>query len=103
MEQTPQPQLPQTQPKNWLVESILVTIFCCLPFGIAGIVFASQVNSKWAAGDYLGAQQASKDAGKWTKIGFFIGIGVTVLYLIAVFGLGFTAFWTHRAVLNNNY
>ena len=38
-----------TQPKNWLVESILVTIFCCLPFGIAGIVFASQVNSKFAA------------------------------------------------------
>ncbi len=86
------PQPPATQPKNWLVESILVTIFCCLPFGIAGIVFATQVNSKWAAGDYNGAMQASKDAGKWTKIGFFVGLGI-ILYLIAVFVFGFSAFW----------
>ncbi len=83
-------------PKNWLVESILVTIFCCLPFGIAGIVFASQVNTKWAAGDYDGALNASRDAGKWTKIGFFIGIGVIVLYFIAIFGLGMSGFWMSR-------
>lgn len=42
----------QTRPRNYLVESILVTIFCCQPFGIVGIVFASQVNSKHASGDY---------------------------------------------------
>jgi Interferon-induced transmembrane protein len=84
---------PQMPPKNWLVESILVTIFCCLPFGIAGIVFASQVNSKFAAGDYTGALQASRDAGKWTKIGFFVSLGFTVLYLIVIFGFGFPAFW----------
>src|ERR1700759_2376433 len=83
----------QPRPKNWLVESILVTLFCCLPFGIAGIVFASQVNSKWSVGDYNGAMQASKDAGKWTKIGFFIGLGVIVLYLAAIFLFGMTAFW----------
>jgi hypothetical protein len=96
MEQQPiqqQPVNPSAQPKNWLVESILVTIFCCLPFGIAGIVFASQVSSKWASGDYSGAQQASKDAAKWTKIGFFVGLGCIVLYIIAIFGFGFTAFW----------
>ena len=82
-----------TQPKNWLVESILVTIFCCLPFGIAGIVFASQVNSKFAAGDYNGALQASKDAGKWTKIGFWIGIGWIILCFIwVVFVVGVATF-----------
>ena len=32
-----------TPPKNWLVESILVTLFCCLPLGIAGIINASKV------------------------------------------------------------
>ena len=81
----------QVKPKNWLVESILVTIFCCLPFGIAGIVFATQVNSKFDAGDFEGALKASKDAGKWTKISFFIGIAVIVLYVIAwaVFGVAF--------------
>ncbi|WP_456464121.1 CD225/dispanin family protein [Lutibacter sp.] len=78
----------QNQPKNYLVESILVTIFCCLPFGIAGIVFASQVNSKFAAGDYQGAIEASENAKKWMKWGLFAGIAVVILYVIFVFALG---------------
>ncbi|MEO5636138.1 MAG: CD225/dispanin family protein [Chitinophagaceae bacterium] len=89
----PQSTPPSAPPKNWLVESILVLIFCCLPFGIAGIVFASQVNSKWTAGDYNGALQASKDAAKWTKIGFFVGLACIVIYFIAVFALGFGGLW----------
>lgn len=96
MEQNPQPQMqPQfnTPPKNWLVESILVTLFCCLPFGVVGIVFASQVNTKFAAGDLNGAMLASRDAGRWTKIGFFCGLAVIVLYLALVFLFGVTAFW----------
>jgi hypothetical protein len=79
---------PSAPPKNWLIESILVTLFCCLPFGIAGIVFAAQVNSKWNAGDYTGAQKSSADAAKWTKIGFFVGLAFIILYAIGVFGLG---------------
>jgi hypothetical protein len=74
-----QSSLPQTPPKNWLVESIIVTLFCCLPFGIAGIVFASQVNAKFAAGDYSGALQASQNAARWTKIGFWVGIAVIII------------------------
>ena len=83
-------------PKNWLVESILVTIFCCLPFGIVGIVNASQVNSRHYAGDHEGAANAAREAAKWTKLGFWIGIGVIVLYIIAVFLFGATAFWAAR-------
>jgi len=87
---------PQAPPKNWLIESILVTILCCLPFGIAGIVFASQVNSKYAAGDYAGALKASQDAAKWTKIGFFIGLGICVLYILVFVLFGVGAFWNTR-------
>ncbi len=78
------------QPKNWLAESILVTLFCCLPFGIAGIVNAAQVSSKFAAGDYDGALRASQEAGKWTKISFWIGIGVIALsfLLFVILGVG---------------
>lgn len=76
------------RPKNWLVESILVTILCCLPFGIVGIINAANVNSRFDAGDFAGAEKASKEAGKWTKIGFFVGLAGIVLYLIAVFALG---------------
>lgn len=96
MEQHPQQPLVQPPPKNWLVEAILVTIFCCLPFGIVAIVNASQVNSKMAAGDYNGAVNSSKEAAKWTKIAFWIGIGILGLYLIAVFLFGATAFWAAR-------
>lgn len=98
MDQSFQPQssLSQTPPKNWLVESILVTIFCCLPFGIAGIVFASQVNSKFAAGDYEGASKSAKDAAKWTKIGFFAGLVVIVLYLLFFFVFGGMAIMNAR-------
>jgi hypothetical protein len=76
-------------PKNWLVESILVTIFCCLPFGIVGIINAASVNTKYAAGDYAGAQAASANAGKWTKIGLFSGLALGVIYAIMMFmGIG---------------
>jgi hypothetical protein len=97
METSFQPESRQANPpKNWLVESILVTIFCCLPFGIAGIVFAAQVNSKFAAGDYEGALKSSKDAGKWTKIGFFVGLGLIVLYCLFIFVFGGMAIWNNR-------
>lgn len=78
--QTP-PQHPQGQmpPKTWLIESILATLLCCLPFGIAGIVFASSVESKFYAGDIEGAYRASSEAKKWTTISFCIGIAALIL------------------------
>lgn len=74
----------QRPPKTWLVESILVTLFCCLPFGIAGIVNATKVESRFYAGDIEGANRSSADAKKWTTISFWIGIAVGVIYLIVV-------------------
>ncbi len=69
-------------PKTWLAESILATLFCCLPFGIIGIIKASKVSSEYNRGNYAGAEAASKEAGKWTKISFFIGLAVTICYFI---------------------
>jgi hypothetical protein len=89
-------QQPATPPKNWLVEAILVTIFCCLPFGIVGIVFASQVNSKYSSGDYSGALQASREAGKWTKIGFWLGIAGAVIGILWGAFLGGWAYFMTR-------
>jgi hypothetical protein len=74
-------------PKNYLVESILVTIFCCMPLGIVGIVFAAQVNSKFSAGDIDGANRASADAKKWMKWGLIAGIAAIALYFIFVVGI----------------
>lgn len=74
----------QRPPKTWLVESILVTLFCCLPFGIAGIVNASKVESRFYAGDIKGSNRSSEEAKKWTTIGFWIGIAVGIIYIIVV-------------------
>jgi len=85
----------QIQPKNYLLESILTTICCCLPLGIVGIVFASQVNSKYALGDYEGAVQSSKEAKKWMTwaiiAGVIINFGIYFIWgsvLIAAFSQG---------------
>ncbi len=81
---SPQPGnvLASKPPKNWLIESILATLFCCLPFGIAGIVNAAKVNDLYKSGDYAGAQNASHNAAKWTRISFFIGLSVYILWII---------------------
>lgn len=75
-------------PKSWLVESILVTVLCCLPFGIIGIVNASKVESKYYAGDYLGAEKASKEAKKWSLIGVGTGLVGGILYFILIIIIG---------------
>ena len=71
-------------PPNYLVWAILSTILCFLPLGIVSIVFAAQVNSKWATGDVAGAQRASELATKlpiWTVV-----VGV-ILHVLAVIRL----------------
>ena len=75
-------------PDNWLVKSILVTVFCCWPFGIAGIVNAAKVDRLFAAGDIEGAEEAAKKAKKWTVATFFIGIAFWVIYIIVMAAIG---------------
>ena len=69
---------------TYLVQAILVTIFCCLPFGIVAIVFAAQVNAKLAAGDFDGALYYSDNARTWCWVSFWLALVPTVLYLIVM-------------------
>jgi hypothetical protein len=71
---------PPVHVENYLVFAILVTVLCCLPFGIPAIVYAAQVNGKLQAGDIAGAQAASKNAKMWCWIAFGVGIGGIVIY-----------------------
>lgn len=81
-------QHPQTPPPNYLVFAILTTILCCQIFGIVSIVFAAQVNSKWASGDYQGAISASKNAKLWAWIAFGSGIIIVLVFtLLAILGI----------------
>ena len=69
---------------NYLVQAILVTIFCCLPFGIVSIVYAAQVNGKLVAGDITGARQASTNAKTWAWISFGIPLVIVGVYLVLI-------------------
>lgn len=73
---------PQEKIPNYLVQAILCTLCCCLPAGIAGIVYAAQVNSKQSVGDYEGAVAASKNAKMWCWISFGVGLPLTIIILI---------------------
>lgn len=70
---------------NYLVQSILVTLCCCLPLGIPAIVFAAQVNGKLKAGDVAGAQESSAKAKKWCWIAFGLGIVSNIIVGIIQF------------------
>lgn len=59
---------------NYLVHSILCTLFCCMPFGVVAIVYAAGVNTKLAAGDYAGAQRSSRSAQNWFLTSVFCGL-----------------------------
>jgi hypothetical protein len=69
---------------NYLVFAILATVLCCLPTGIAAIVYAAQVNGKLQAGDLAGAQAASKNAKLWCWVSFGLGLAVGLLYMLAI-------------------
>lgn len=73
------------RPQNYLVWAILATVLCCLPTGIASIIFATQVNSKWDTGDFAGAAESSKKAKQWTIISAVLGIVGGVISIILQF------------------
>jgi uncharacterized membrane protein YvbJ len=81
-------QTPAASVPNYLVFAILTTVLCCLPAGIAAIVYAAQVNGKLQAGDIAGAQAASKNAKMWCWIAAGAGVAVGLIYgLVAVLGI----------------
>jgi hypothetical protein len=81
------PQPPQALAKgsvpNYLVWSILATLCCCIPGGIAAIVYSTQVDTKLALGDYAGAVSASDNAKLWCWISAGVGFVVGVLSFFA--------------------
>jgi len=70
----------------------IISIFCCWPLAIAAIIFASQVNSKLAAGDVAGAEDASKKAKMFSFIAIGLGVLLILIYVIMmILGVGLSA------------
>jgi len=69
----------QREPDNYLVWAILVTVLCCLPFGIVSIVYSTKVSGLWTQGRYAEAQSAADSAKKWAIIGAIVGVAAFVI------------------------
>lgn len=55
-------------PGSGMAMSILVTIFCCFPFGIIAIVQSARCNALYNNGSYIEAIRASRSAVMWQWI-----------------------------------
>ena len=86
------------KPDSGLVWGILTTLFCCLPFGIVSIVYASKVDSLWDMGNYQGAMDSAKKAKNWAMWAAIIGGVFLVAYIVAivVFGVGVGAAYNNH-------
>lgn len=83
----PAPQPRWQEPENYLVWAILVTVLCCLPFGIVSIVYSNKVSGLWAQGRYAEAQEASNNAKKWAIIGAVVGAAAAVIGVVLWFAM----------------
>lgn len=78
--------IPPLKPNNWLWQSIVATILCCIFFGVAGIIFAAKVDSLYYKGRYEEAERAAKKAKMWTLIAVVVGL----VYYAVTLSLYFT-------------
>ena len=82
------------RPSTYLLLSILVTIFCCVPFGIVGIVYAAKVDSYWNSGRYEEARDFSRKARTWSLLGLFSMLLLWLAYIILIVaGVSWATWW----------
>lgn len=66
-----------------LWQSIVVTLLCCLPFGVVAIVYAAKVDGLRARGDIAGATSAAASSRMWTNISVLVWVGFVILSILA--------------------
>ncbi len=67
-------------PRTWLIESIIVTIFCSIT-GFIGIYFALKCRRAWQDGNADMSYDYSRRAKMWTGISFFLGFITTAFFM----------------------
>lgn len=100
LQNTP-PDLP-TMPRTWLLEAILVTVFCCLPFGIAGIVNALKISEAFQVGNYSQAQSYSVNAKSWVILGLEVAAIITLTIIVITLIIAFSNYGFRLDLLFSN-
>lgn len=71
--------------RDYLIWSILATLFCCLPFGIVSIVYSVKANSAYDAGNYDEHIQNANSAKTWLIWSVVLGLIVMAIQIAVCF------------------
>ncbi|XP_061427811.1 proline rich transmembrane protein 1B-like [Lethenteron reissneri] len=74
----------QAPPKDYLLESILVTLFCCLCTGFCAIVTSNETRNAFHRGDLLAAQESSRRTRALVLFSLSFGLCLCVCWLAFV-------------------
>lgn len=71
---------------DYLIWNVLSSLFCCMPLGVAGIIFSIQTNSAKTRGDFETAARHSSTAKTLLIVGLVVG-GLQILLSFLWFAL----------------
>ncbi|EHH23730.1 hypothetical protein EGK_07264, partial [Macaca mulatta] len=71
-------------PKDYMMESVLVTLFCCLLTGLIAIVYSHETRAALGRGDLAQAEEASRKARSLVLFSLLFGVFVSTSWVIYV-------------------
>ncbi|XP_052036969.1 proline rich transmembrane protein 1B [Apodemus sylvaticus] len=71
-------------PKDFMMESVLVTLFCCLLTGLIAIVYSHETRAALGRGDLAQAEEASRKARSLVLFSLLFGVFVSTSWVIYV-------------------
>ncbi|XP_069774298.1 proline-rich transmembrane protein 1 [Narcine bancroftii] len=71
-------------PKDYMVESVLVTVFCCLLSGILAIIFSHETRMAIHRGDHVYAESTSRKARMLVLFSLLFGVFVSIGWVLYV-------------------
>ncbi|NXL61210.1 PRT1B protein, partial [Chordeiles acutipennis] len=74
----------QRLPKDYMVESVLVTVFCCLLTGVVALVYSHETRAALGRGDMIQANVASKKAQSLVLFSLLFGLFASISWVIYV-------------------
>ncbi|XP_033923622.1 proline rich transmembrane protein 1B [Melopsittacus undulatus] len=75
---------PSALPKDYVVESVLVTVFCCLLTGLGALIYSHETRAALGRGDMAHAYVASRKAQSLVLFSLLFGLFASISWVIYV-------------------